>query len=261
MRGLFALGTLLAALLTASSPAAAATLPTSEYRPSILAASSSGWSYVAASTPVSAWRWSSSGWSAASLGVGASVRAYPFGSGWHWAYRDSTWYAVRTTSLASWSCTSSGGRTGRIYGVAPGDGVPLYRFNTTTSQRLVTVPDGAIASFSCGNLHPAAEASPVPQVIRGSECLDPRIPLTADVRVSDLRCGSQPCEWSHTSPPPGAYLWAPPCDPVPQPFRLVRVTVHGASYYGYVHGVTSFTKHWCYDFRAMYPDYGCPLPA
>ena len=67
-----------------------------------------GWGYpVAESGSVTGWRWTSSGWRSATLTAGASVWIAPFGSGWSWAWRGGSWYAVHTASLTPWSCKAT----------------------------------------------------------------------------------------------------------------------------------------------------------
>jgi hypothetical protein len=96
----------MASLTIATTTAYGLTLTGSNTVPS---ATYTNWGYLTSSTgaaSVAGWKWTATGWQAASFPTGASAWIYPWGSGWNWVYRSGAWYAFTTSSLATWTCTS-----------------------------------------------------------------------------------------------------------------------------------------------------------
>lgn len=106
--------------------------------------------------PENGWRWTSTGWQAATLPIGTGVQVYPFGSGWMWAYRSGTWYAFQRAQLAQWSCTGPaqwtslpGPNTDSM--MLGGTGGTLRKYNTEYSPSLGEVKGGARVYAYCTN--------------------------------------------------------------------------------------------------------------
>lgn len=49
--------------------------------------------------PVTAWFWTGTAWHQSSLANGSSVYAWPYASGWSWAWNNGNWYAVQSTHI------------------------------------------------------------------------------------------------------------------------------------------------------------------
>lgn len=103
--------TVFLAVAAGTAVGATTALPATQL-PASIGASYSGSGYtIGAAATTSAWRWSSAGWTAASIPTGGSVYVYPYGSGWSWAWRQNAWYAIRTASIARFACDSANART------------------------------------------------------------------------------------------------------------------------------------------------------
>ena len=49
--------------------------------------------------PIAVWRWTSTGWKAASLNVSTRVYVYPYDRMWRWIWSDGHWYAIQAEDL------------------------------------------------------------------------------------------------------------------------------------------------------------------
>jgi hypothetical protein len=131
---------------------AIAPIPGSAY-PQWASASYRGWAYSSTSSSSTAWKWTTTGWVRSSFVPGTSFFAVPFGSGWTWAWRDTTWYAVRTTTVAKWQC------------VGPADvGIvnkkaATYRYNTTASTLKGYLAPSTRVNVACENIFASASIS------------------------------------------------------------------------------------------------------
>ena len=193
--------------------------------------------YSNAATTTSAWRWSSIGWTAASLDIGASVYTAPFGSGWSWAYRDGAWYAVATSSIAVWSCTTSagGGPWVQIPPAAPtsatgspqligGPDTRAFRSNSSRAPIAGNVARGSYVQLLCANTFPSA--------------YDLRYITFEDQGGFGADDGSQPCAF--LSYRGGVAPQVNMCTHVEEPFVLVKANIGGVYRPVYLHAVTGF---------------------
>jgi sugar lactone lactonase YvrE len=72
-------------------------------QPHWIATTYTGWAFATAKAPattVATWRWTSTGWVAASFRSGTKVWTQPFSGTWMWTWANSTWYATQVAYLA-----------------------------------------------------------------------------------------------------------------------------------------------------------------
>lgn len=134
--------------ITWPGSAAAATtfrLPTTA-SPMPIVASYQGWSYVSSPTVSPVYRWTANGWQATTFAAGTPVWAYPFASGWQWAYRGGEWYAIATARLARWSCESP------ARSVRAARATTMYSAGTASSAARGVLPAGTSVTLSCANV-------------------------------------------------------------------------------------------------------------
>lgn len=163
-------------------------------------ASYKGWAYAthptvpySSTTPtigaVTAYKWSTTGWIKTSFELGTSVYAYPYSGVWHWVYRNSTWYALRSNYIAAWSCTASS-RTLTDISIHT-----VRHYNSTTSEIYGYIGQGSSARVLCSNTFQDAAVNPT------------------QIRCMAIGCGPDVFMLVETSPMPRC-LWPLPNEPM-----------------------------------------------
>lgn len=113
--------------------------------PSFITSAYKGWGYVSNNGSATVYKWSATGWLSAQFTPGTSAWIHPFSGDWSWAYRGGTWYAIKSRSVASWSCTGSN-MTAAVVGKTP-----TYRYNTSQSDLQGYLAPGTRVALSCEN--------------------------------------------------------------------------------------------------------------
>lgn len=132
-------------LLTAVAAPANASGITSAY-PEFASASFNGWGFATGPTATTAWKWSATGWARTEFSTGTTAWIHPFGGIWSWAWRNGQWYAVKTQSIARWSCPG------------PADTATVvkkslaYRYNSTLSEAQGALAMGTEVVLQCENV-------------------------------------------------------------------------------------------------------------
>jgi hypothetical protein len=120
----------------------------------------SGWAYVSNPTAVPAWKWTSTGWQQASWAPGTSFRAYPWGSGWTWAYRNNAWFALYSRNGKVWQCDAPQRGVNDTWTV-PGPR-KVFHYNTESSQLKGVIGAGSTVRVLCADsFDDATEKAPI----------------------------------------------------------------------------------------------------
>lgn len=139
-------------LLAAPGTTLAADIPTNGTHAAI-GANYSGWAYVRSennAATVNVWKWTATGWQTARFDTGASVWLAPWGSGWVWAWRDGSWFAMLDTHAARWTCdTVNGDQT--VFAKVPGANLAVKRYNTPLATNAGTADRYDRVTVLCGN--------------------------------------------------------------------------------------------------------------